>query len=106
MLYRMMHRPKYSLRRLFRNKLEGIGAASHQVSVILRRHLPGVAEHLRHVGCHPHFFFEWYFTLFTILLPLDQVVEVWDLFFDLGWPAIFKVMLVLLEDLEPFLRGA
>lgn len=50
------------------------------------------------------FFFEWYFTAFTYILPLPLCAEVWRAFYAEGWPLVFRVVLALLEFLRPYLH--
>lgn len=69
----------------------------------LCRHTPEVAHKLKGEGLDSMYFFEWYFTLFTYVLPPDTVAEVWDDFFELGWCTVFRVIMTLLRVLEPAL---
>lgn len=44
------------------------------------------------------FVVEWFTTLFVYSMPPAAVEEVWDGFFEFGWPYLFKVYLVLMQE--------
>jgi hypothetical protein len=95
-LVRLFDDPRYNLRRLFRAGLSGASEAGHEVLETLRLHDARAAAILRAAHVTPEFFFEWYFTLFTVVLPFDLLGDVWDLILADGWVAVVRVAVALL----------
>ena len=100
LLARIMGAPRYAMRGLFRPRLPDVAVATTVLKQLLWRALPDVAAHLESRGVEPVFFFEWYFTLFVLVLPPEQCAGAWDSFFADGWPAAFRLVLALLRALE------
>lgn len=104
LLVRLLHDPRYHMRRLFTPDLPEVKLNSMALKHLLWKTLPEVAAHLQSIDVDPVLFFEWYFTLFTLILPHDLCVEVWDEFLRNGWPSAFRIIIALLQHLDASLH--
>lgn len=102
---RLLQHPRYAMRGCFMNGLPDVEVYNSVLMQLLQEHVPGLAAHFSRVGVEPLFFFEWWFTLFCLVLPPHTVADIWTLFFADGWTAVFKTMLVLMAHLEPHVAG-
>jgi Rab-GTPase-TBC domain len=105
LLVRLLNHPRYKMRDLYLPGLPAVGVNSLVLEELLKEHLPALATHLQKVSVPPMFFFEWYFTLFTLILPSPLAADCWTYFFADGWISIYKLMLALLEHASPYILG-
>lgn len=88
---RLLQAPQYYLRGCVLDGLPDVFVHGYVLKRLLWEHVPRVAEHLETVGCDPTLYFEWWFTMFTLVLPPDLCAEVWTWFFEDGWVAVYRV---------------
>lgn len=85
--------------------MTGLAEVGYIAEVVIQEQLPDVAAHFARLEVGPAHYFEWWITIFTIILPPEELWPVWDAFIADGWPAVFRVLIVLLKSLEPHLQG-
>lgn len=102
---RLLSCPRYAMRGYFLPNLPEVEVTSYALKALLKELAPALAAHLDAVGAEPLFYFEWYFTLFTLMLPDALLLDVWTFILADGWIAVFKLVIALLEHLEPHLIG-
>ena len=108
LLIRMLFssQPPYRLSRLYFSDLEGTRELSQALDNLLPRCSQPLSKHLKTLGISTVLIFEWAFCLFTLVLPQDQCLPVWDALFEEGFhPLMHAVTLALLLHLEPQLLG-
>lgn len=83
----------------------GVNTASVQLDFLMSVHVPKLAEHLQAVGFDMSIIMDWYFCLFSRLLPEPVVDAVWDRMFEHGWLYTLHVCVALLQLAEPYIMG-
>uniref|UniRef100_A0A5K4EHN9 Putative gtpase activating protein n=1 Tax=Schistosoma mansoni TaxID=6183 RepID=A0A5K4EHN9_SCHMA len=86
---------------------------------LFSRCLPRLYKHFKEVGFETTMFlFDWFFTLFSRILPLETCIRIWDLYFLYEESALFYAALAILklcekdllscnfDDLSSYLSGA
>jgi hypothetical protein len=109
LLCRLLYGKHYQLRGLYLNGLPDVAVTSAVLGALIPHTCPALAAHLQGIGMDMPTFcamcFEFYFCLFSMVLPQPQWLEVVTAFFADGWPALFATVLALLDGLEPHMRG-
>ena len=74
---------EYSLRGLFSEEFPLLGLLKFIFEILLEENIPEVKDHLEELGITLDFWMvQWLQTLFTIVLPLNWCVRVWDCIFS------------------------
>lgn len=102
---RLLYGPLYHMRGMYLHGLPDVSVHSQVLNALLQQLLPHIYGHLEEVGVESQFLFDWYFTLFSLLLPPTQLRGAIKAFLSDGWPAIYATVLVLLQHLWPYLEG-
>ena len=100
LLVRILQGTRYKLQNLYKNGLPDIQIISYILQYLLENYLPHIHQHFQEVGIDMIFIFEWYFTLFTLILPPDLCIEVWDDILTTGWISILSICIALLAYLD------
>jgi len=104
---RLLNGPRYGMSALFRDDLRGVRAMAKVVDALLEREAPRVAAALARARVGSLFFFEWHFSLFTLILPAPLAADVWDVVFRDGFaPAAHRAVVALARALAPTLEAA
>jgi hypothetical protein len=107
LIVRLLNGPRYGMAALYRERLHGVRTMARVLDEILRRSAPAAAAALQRAGASALFYFEWHFSLFTLVLPAPLAADVWDVVFRDGFaPAAHRAVLVLMRELEPHLVRA
>ena len=102
LVVRLLNGPRYGMAVLFRERLRGVRAMARVLDTLIARYAPGADKALTRAGAGAIFFFEWHFSLFTLVLPASLAADVWDVIFAEGFaPAAHRAVVVLVRGLEP-----
>lgn len=72
-----------------------------QFDRLLTHHLPRLHAHFKAINLAPDILVtQWHMTLLAYCLPLRVLVRTWDVVFQDGWKALFRITLALLQDVE------
>jgi len=94
----------YGLRYYFLPSLPRATIAFVHLDKLMEHFLPDLHAHFIKLHISPELFCaEWYFTLFSYVLPLPLTQRVWDVFFIDGTKALHRFALVLLARLKPLI---
>ena len=103
LVIRLLNGPKYGMAVLYRERLRGVRAMARVLDELIERGAPGAHKALSRAGASALLFFEWHFSLFTLVLPADLTAQVWDVVFRDGFaPAAHRAVVVLARGLEPY----
>ncbi|GBG33171.1 TBC1 domain family member 10A [Hondaea fermentalgiana] len=93
--------PAYNLRGLYSPGLHMLRSMVDRLRQLVRKLRPGLFARLQALDLDSlHFTFNWFITLFSYTMPFEVLADVWGLFFEQSWAAIFRVSLVLLATVE------
>merc|ERR1719397_1759688 len=94
----------YGLRYYYLPSLPRATIAFVHIEKLIRHFLPDLHAHfLKHCISPEIFCSEWYFTLFSFVLPLEVTQRVWDVFLVDGTKALHRFALVVLTRLKPLM---
>lgn len=92
----------YGLRENYLPGLPGLNKHAHVVEYLTMDQLPNLYKHfLEHNILIGLFTNEWCLTLFSCLIPLEDMKQVLDYFFRFGWNFFYKMVLAILEIFSP-----
>ncbi|KAK3722005.1 hypothetical protein LTR37_002821 [Vermiconidia calcicola] len=74
----------YALRPSFLPSLSGLHMRIFQFSVLLKQHLPDLAEHLARLGVEPAYLSQWFLSCFAVTCPLPMLFRIYDVIFAEG----------------------
>ena len=107
LLVRLMNDPRFGMAPLFQARLRGVSVTSRVLDELIARFAPRAARRLARARVGALMFFEWYFTLFTLVLPPASCAALWDVIFRDGFaPTAHRAVVVLVRALEPALERA
>jgi hypothetical protein len=73
----------------------------YQFDRIMKWQLPNLHAHLQEIELAPEIFVaQWFVTLYSYTLPVALTMRIWDYIFLKGWPAMFRVAMSLLQELQ------
>jgi hypothetical protein len=73
----------------------------YQLDRILHWMLPRLHSHFINIQMTPEVIVaQWFITMFSYTVPLQWTMQIWGYIFYEGWPALFRVVLSLLQILE------
>eukprot|EP00388_Colpodella_angusta_P007369 GDKJ01020904.1.p1 GENE.GDKJ01020904.1~~GDKJ01020904.1.p1 ORF type:complete len:447 (-),score=60.43 GDKJ01020904.1:55-1395(-) len=91
----------YDLRSMFLPGLPGLQKRAGVVEQLIAQNFPDLMQHLLDVGISAQLVStDWLLTLFSYSVPLEPLAELWDLFFEEGWSAIYRIILIRIKALE------
>ena len=105
LMQRLLHAPRFNMRELYRTGLPGLHAVNAVMARAVQEHLPQVHLALQESDTNTMHVHEWWFCLFTIVLPWEEAVQVWDAFLQRGWSVAVQVFLRMLQELQVYLEG-
>jgi hypothetical protein len=97
--------PPVGMRSLYMDTSTGLAEQAYVVERVLDRFLPRLQALFEEQGVTLAHYFENLLTLYTLALPSNTLMRVWDAYFRDGDAALLRVMVVMLSDLEPYLLG-
>lgn len=103
---RFLYHPDYALNTLFTDGMRNLCVASEVLAALLAIHAPAVSRHLARVGVDVFLAHDWFLVMFTTTLPHALAAGVWDAFAADGSVVLMRVMVLLLQHLEPRFAGA
>eukprot|EP00742_Colponemidia_sp_Colp-10_P005023 GILJ01005368.1.p1 GENE.GILJ01005368.1~~GILJ01005368.1.p1 ORF type:complete len:388 (+),score=28.74 GILJ01005368.1:122-1165(+) len=91
----------FRLRSIFLPGFPGLALQCAHLSKLIQTHLPHLYRHMTNVECDIQMFAtDWFFTLFTSMVPLTAVTLFMDDFFTRGWKSFFQLALTILSKLQ------
>lgn len=91
---------KFDLESMFVPGMPDLALREYQLNHYLKLHLPNLSTHFRKVGVTNAFFVSrWFMTLYSVYLPYDLLLKVWDCFFIQGWKVLIKVGISLFQSI-------
>lgn len=91
----------WKLAKIYEPGLPDLMLREFQFNCYAKRLVPDVYNHLKNEGITTGFFMSrWYLTMFSIYLPLNACLKIWDCVFYSKWKAIIKVSLALMVELK------
>ena len=92
---------KLGMAGLWQSKAPSMKLRVYQLDRILRWMLPRLHAHFIEIQLTPEVIVaQWFITLFSYTVPLQWTMQIWGYVFSEGWPALFRVVLSLLQILE------
>ena len=92
----------WSLAKIYEPGLPDLMLREFQFNCYAKKLMPDLYLHLKNEGITTGFFMSrWYLTMFSIYLPLETCLHIWDSVFHSKWKAIIKVSLALMVELKP-----
>lgn len=101
LMVRLFTARRFGLRALYLPGLPGVTVANKQLQLAVEAHLPRLGAHFASIEFSYGYIMEWYYTLFTYMLPVPMVADLWDSIMEHGWTAVLRVVMALLEIAEP-----
>lgn len=91
---------KCEMRDIYQIGLPGLKKHSKIISLLVKKHIPEVEDHLEKLGVSPDMYAsDWIFSLFCSVLP-EQDTELtsafFNLFFEYQWEFFYKLILTIL----------
>lgn len=91
----------WKLAKIYEPGLPDLMLREFQFNCYAKRIVPDLYNHLKNEGITTGFFMSrWYLTMFSICLPLNACLKVWDCVFYSKWKGIIKVSLALMVELR------
>ncbi|KAI9320674.1 rab-GTPase-TBC domain-containing protein [Dichotomocladium elegans] len=82
----------------FNESLSQIRIDAYIIGELLKDHQPKLAQHLENNDVHPIMYIaQWFMTAFTLTLPWNSVLRVWDVFYFEGSKVFYRISLAILE---------
>lgn len=92
----------YHVKEVHMRNLPGLYHHCEILEAIIKQELPALANHFKQLNVKVQVFAQnWVLCLFTQCIPLSQVQRFYSMFWRLGWAAHYRVVLALLQDLQP-----
>jgi len=93
---------RFNMRELWRPGVPQLKLRIYQFDKIIFSKLPRVHAHFRSIGLSPDFFAsQWFLTLMSYNIAMEQLVRVWDVLIYDGWKTIFRVGIAVLQRWAP-----
>lgn len=90
-----------SMRLLWHPDVPHMKLRVYQFDRLLSEHLPRLHVHFKYICLAPDILVtQWHMTLLAYCLPLRVLTRVWDVVFQDGWKALFRISLALLQAVE------
>jgi len=92
---------RFDMRELWRPGVPQLKLRIYQFDRLISSKLPKISQHFREIGLAPDFFAsQWFLTLMSYNIPMEELVRVWDVLIFDGWKTIFRVGLHVLRSRE------
>ena len=92
------------MRGLFSEGMSQAHQVLHVADRLIKQFHPKLFRHFEREQIHITMFAtQWLLTVYTSSFPFDVVTRVWDAFLSEGWKVAYRVMLALLEKVQPLL---
>lgn len=92
---------RFDMRELWRPGVPQLKLRIYQFDRLISSKLPSMHAHFRDIGLAPDFFAsQWFLTLMSYNMSMDQLVRVWDVLIFDGWKTIFRVGIAVLQSCE------
>jgi aarF domain-containing kinase len=101
----MFNKTNLGIRGFFMNNFPLLNLYTYQFDFLFDKHFPSLKKHFEYLEIPKELWIsKWIQTLFTICLPLDVLIRLWDCIFAKGLEFIFNFSLALIKVLEPDLK--
>ncbi|RNF23972.1 rab-like GTPase activating protein [Trypanosoma conorhini] len=88
----LMHRPKYSMSKMFSAGFPALHMRFYQLEKLMRRRCTSLLRLLKKFHVTPELYAtQWFLTLFSYQLDFGLLSRIWDMFLCEGWKIIFRV---------------
>jgi hypothetical protein len=100
----MFNKTNLGIRGFFMNNFPLLGLYTYQFNHLLEKHFPALKYHFNELEIPNEMWIsKWLQTLFTICLPLDVLIRLWDCIFAKGLDFLFNFSIALIRVFEPHL---
>lgn len=88
----------YDWREFYLPKMPGLACAFYILLSLLKKYMPEVQKHILSVHFEPSVFAsQWFMTLYSLILPFECILRIWDIFFIEGKKIIYRVALAIFK---------
>jgi hypothetical protein len=95
---------KFGLKEILAVGLPKLPLYIYKLECLVKAYIPAIYDYLAANGLSVEFFAtRWFLTLFSCDLSQELVEKIWDIFFIDKWKIIYRVCLVLLQEIEEYL---
>lgn len=92
---------EWPLSKVYEPGLPDLLLREYQFNVYFKRLLPDLFTHFKNEDVTTGFFMSrWYLTIFSIYLPFEICIYIWDCIFNSQWKAIIKISISLMMELK------
>jgi hypothetical protein len=101
----MFNKSNLGIRGFFMDNFPLLNLYTYQFEYLFEKHFPSLKKHFDDLDIPKELWIsKWIQTLFTICLPLDVLIRLWDCIFAKGLEFLFNFSLALIKEIEPDLK--
>lgn len=95
---------KYQLDGLFAPGLPDLHLKEYQMNHYIHKYFPKLFAHFKENSVTTGFFIaRWFMTLYSVYLPYETLLRIWDFFMTKGWKALFQTGLAIFDEIQEIL---
>lgn len=88
----------FNLRSYFINDMPGLKKGLYVHLVLFKKYMPKLHQHMLDIYMIPQIYAtQWFMTLFSVNLPIECIVRIWDIYIVEGQKILFRTALAILK---------